>query len=257
MKNAKKISDPESFWNERFDEFGKLSTGFTDELLYRYDDKLRRKAFSSKIDLKKKPKILDVGCNYGPWTLSLAKMGLDVTGIDISSQAIKEAKKIAFDNNVQIRYLAKKAEDIEFGDEKFDIILSVTVLQHILDDKLYSKSLRKFHKYLEEGGKLVLIESAPNRKKRDKLSYKKERTFRKQIDLCREAGFRLVDYSGIDFLTYSFYWGINILPLPKKLKKLMQRTSIPITYFMDTIIGKIRMFSPFSYLKIMVFRKIK
>jgi 2-polyprenyl-3-methyl-5-hydroxy-6-metoxy-1,4-benzoquinol methylase len=40
-------------------------------------------------------KVLHLQCHFGQDTLSLAKLGAEVTGLDFSNEAIKEARKLA------------------------------------------------------------------------------------------------------------------------------------------------------------------
>src|SRR5688572_33141916 len=69
---------------------------------------LAGKSSLNEIELKglgdvKGKKILHLQCHFGMDTLSLARLGADVTGIDLSDASIEEAKKL----NGQLRLDAK------------------------------------------------------------------------------------------------------------------------------------------------------
>src|SRR5262245_9321753 len=93
-----------------------------------------RKAFGLLGDVANL-RVLDVGCGTGRWSITLAKMGSIVTGIDISSRMIELAKERALRNEIRnITFLNTTAEELDYRD-CFDLALSSTVLQHITDDK--------------------------------------------------------------------------------------------------------------------------
>ncbi len=49
-------------------------------------------------------KVLEIGCGYGNNSVWLAQQGFEVTGIDISAEAIQKAKENASDNDVQCEF---------------------------------------------------------------------------------------------------------------------------------------------------------
>ena len=71
-------------------------------LLYKNRDEVEAMAFIQRLinHLKPEPKskLLDIACGKGRHSKALADMGFDVTGIDISSDSIKEAKQYESEN---------------------------------------------------------------------------------------------------------------------------------------------------------------
>ena len=71
-------------------------------LLYQNRDEVEAIAFISRLIQHLNPKneatILDIACGKGRHSKALADMGFDVTGIDISSQSIEEAKQFETEN---------------------------------------------------------------------------------------------------------------------------------------------------------------
>jgi SAM-dependent methyltransferase len=98
--------------------------------------------------------VLDLGCGRGRWSKEYAKRGATVTGIDISPQAIG----ILTDEMPQHRFISGDIATVSFPDESFDIVNSVTVLQHMPDWK-QRIALDHLSRWLKPGGFAVLLEN--------------------------------------------------------------------------------------------------
>lgn len=84
----------------------------------------------------KSPKIFEVGCGFG-WNLDYLNENLKNSGIfgcDFSSGQLRYARNMFKDKDISFCY--GEAQDVPFKDRMFDISLSVTVLQHIPEDKI-------------------------------------------------------------------------------------------------------------------------
>ena len=84
-------------------------------------------------DVIKKKKILDLGCGGGILSEALAKEGARIKAIDTSFKLIKEAKKRAASKGYNISYENCDINKIFKRKEKFDIILSLEVIEHVSD----------------------------------------------------------------------------------------------------------------------------
>ena len=110
-------------------------------------DKIKQhfKIENKKESILKDLNILDIGCGGGLISEPLSRLGGNVTGIDASDKNIKVATIHSKKNNLKIRYLNKSPEQLnEF--EKFDIILSLEIVEHVNDVNLYIKSCNKLLK---------------------------------------------------------------------------------------------------------------
>lgn len=245
-----------SFWENRFTKFNKLSSGYTDEIIQNFDNRIRWKSFIREVKLNKEDKILDIGCNHGLWSIKLAKLGMDVTGIDIISKAIDIAKKNAAKASLNISFKEMKAEDIDFKPNSFDKIISITVMQHILHDDLFIKTLHKYNNQLKQNGLLILMESATNKTKAENLRYKRERTLKTHLNFCQKAGFQLIKLRGISHLSVKWYYGIEYLIKQKKVKQIIQFFGLIVLNPIDIFLTRFSLFNKYAVLKLMVFKKI-
>ena len=69
-------------------------------------------------------KILDVGCGAGFFSILLAKEGYQVIGIDLTPDMIKNARLLADEEKVSCEFQVMDAENPEFPDETFDVVIS-------------------------------------------------------------------------------------------------------------------------------------
>ena len=86
-------SDIKNYWDNKFELFEEHSSGYIDPYIQKIDDKIRWGTFIREVNLNPNEKILDAGCNFGLWSIRLAKLGLEVIGIDLINEAIKKQKK--------------------------------------------------------------------------------------------------------------------------------------------------------------------
>jgi 2-polyprenyl-3-methyl-5-hydroxy-6-metoxy-1,4-benzoquinol methylase/uncharacterized protein YbaR (Trm112 family) len=75
-------------------------------------------------------RMLDIGCNWGRWSISASRKGYRVAGIDPSLSAIMAAKRVAQQFNLAIDYICADARYLPFRDNSFDTVFSYSVIQH-------------------------------------------------------------------------------------------------------------------------------
>ncbi len=73
--------------------------------------------------------LLDLGCNWGRWSISAARKGWCVVGIDPSLGAIMAARR-AFKNECDVMFVCGDAQFLPFRDNIFQSVFSYSVVQH-------------------------------------------------------------------------------------------------------------------------------
>ena len=86
--------------------------------------------------------ILDVGCGGGLLCEPLSRLGGNVTGIDVSENAIITAKQHASKMGLKINYICTSLEELNIKKD-FDLIIASEVIEHVLDRKYFLKMIRK------------------------------------------------------------------------------------------------------------------
>lgn len=95
---------------------------------------------------------LDVGCGTGIYSLELAKYGLDVIGIDISSKMLKQAQNKASQAKHEITFLEGDFHHLPFEDEHFDLVFTNITMEFATQPKqVVSEAMR----VLKKGGRFI------------------------------------------------------------------------------------------------------
>ena len=96
--------------------------------------------------------LLDIGCNWGRWTIAAAQRGYRPIGIDPSFEAIVAARRIARQLGVDdARYVVADARKLPFADGTFDVVFSYGVLQHFSKSDV-ALSILDIRRVLGSGG---------------------------------------------------------------------------------------------------------
>lgn len=74
--------------------------------------------------------LLDIGCNWGRWSISASKKGLSVIGIDPSLGALIVAKELCAYQGIDAKFICADSRYLPFASETFDFVFSYSVLQH-------------------------------------------------------------------------------------------------------------------------------
>lgn len=93
--------------------------------------------------------VLDLGCAGGFMSEALDDRGATVTGIDPAEDAIKAARAHAQAGNRSISYDVGVGEALPYGNESFDAVVCVDVLEHVED---LAKVIAEVARVLRPGG---------------------------------------------------------------------------------------------------------
>ncbi|MEI8006483.1 MAG: class I SAM-dependent methyltransferase [Bacteroidota bacterium] len=101
-------------------------------------------------------KAIDLGCGAGNYSRYLAQKGFDVTGVDLSSEAIKIASARAVAEGLQCGFInVDLTDDLSPGFlSGFDFAFEWQILHHIYPEQR-AKYIANVHKLLKPGGKYL------------------------------------------------------------------------------------------------------
>lgn len=99
----------------------------------------------------------DLGCGTGTDSIALARLGLNVTSFDPSSEMIEKASANALMEKVKINFSVSNAANIpHYFNENFDLVISFgNTFANIKKEELY-KSLKRCYEILKKGGVLLV-----------------------------------------------------------------------------------------------------
>ena len=77
-------------------------------------------------------RVLDVGCGGGILTESMAKVGAQAKGIDLSEKALKVADLHSLETGIAVKYEYISAEDLAAKDAgQYDVVTCMEMLEHV------------------------------------------------------------------------------------------------------------------------------
>ena len=78
-------------------------------------------------------RLLDVGCGGGLLSEPMARLGAHVVGIDAAEECVRMARLHADEAGLEIDYRQATAEALAAGPERFDVVLSMELVEHVAD----------------------------------------------------------------------------------------------------------------------------
>ncbi|HIA12315.1 MAG TPA: class I SAM-dependent methyltransferase [Flavobacteriales bacterium] len=183
------------YWNNRARKFG--HTGWANYSIYAFDQLARLKAIESILtNLKLERNLaLDFGTGSGDFARILSKSFKKVIAFDTSEKVVeigrahgKDLKNIDFCSGNSVM-------DLAIGDGSLDLILSVTVLGHLMDNNQLSTHLHFFNTKLANNGRVIALEYTPANKPAS-TEYQNFLTLSDWQDAFAAKGFNLDDCVG-------------------------------------------------------------
>ncbi|XUP35591.1 bifunctional 2-polyprenyl-6-hydroxyphenol methylase/3-demethylubiquinol 3-O-methyltransferase UbiG (plasmid) [Xanthomonas axonopodis pv. vasculorum] len=99
-------------------------------------------------------RVLDVGCGGGLLSESMARLGAQVTAIDLAPELVKVARLHGLESGVQVDYRVQSVEDLAAEQPgSFDAVTCMEMLEHVPDP---TAIIRACASLLKPGGKLFL-----------------------------------------------------------------------------------------------------
>jgi 2-polyprenyl-3-methyl-5-hydroxy-6-metoxy-1,4-benzoquinol methylase len=211
------------YWDQRARDFASRGAGLRAVCSYGmpsfyngYIHLTQHLALAKHLRVAPGTRVLDIGCGIGRWSRMLARRGADVLGIDLAAAMIEEAKTRTAREGLseRIDYRVGDVVELNLG-QTFDLVLAVTVLQHILDENDFVRAAMNVGRHLAPGGRAVLLEAAPSRPNDSCDTHVfRARTAEQYLTAFRHAGLRAVSITGVD-------------PAPFKQKVLPRYRTMP------------------------------
>jgi ubiquinone/menaquinone biosynthesis C-methylase UbiE len=124
----------------------------------------------------KNKEVLEIGCGGGQNAIVLSKWGAKSTGLDISEEQIKYARKLARKERVKVRFYVGNFEDLsKFHDESFDIVLSSFAIGY---GENLSKTFQEASRVLRKTGLFVFCDVHPVANRGRAIRYGKTRVWK-------------------------------------------------------------------------------
>lgn len=176
LTGVKTVKDSKSQWDEKYSRptfvYGKSPAQFLAEN-YHY--------------IPYEGSVLDMGMGEGRNAVFLAQKGYKVTGVDISSVAVKKAYLLAQEFNVKIKGVVASMEDYKIAPNSFDAIICFYYVDRSLVEKIKS--------WLKPGGILIYEAYTTREKTRKKHDNLNDSDYLKEQELLRMfPGMRVLKY---------------------------------------------------------------
>jgi SAM-dependent methyltransferase len=160
-------------------------TGWKQPIVYAYDQRERLRFVERRISalgLRPGAKALDFGCGTGDFSRLLLRLGFDVVGYD-------PYMKPAW-SHARFTYIEERQRFMQLRVE-FDLIVSVTVLDHVLDALEFEAVLRRLRESSAVGGALLALEYAPDADAAAPAAHQAYRSLATWQSCLRRAGWEL------------------------------------------------------------------
>jgi len=108
-------------------------------------------------------KALDLGCGTGTNAITLSKHRWETTGVDFIRKAIREAKRKAARENIQVKFIMDDVTKLNKLDNHFDLILDIGCF-HNLSNKGKRNYILNLNRLLAPKGKFLIYAWIANNK---------------------------------------------------------------------------------------------
>ncbi|MFZ3588227.1 class I SAM-dependent DNA methyltransferase [Bacillus sp. DJP31] len=130
---------------------------------YIYDELMKDVPYESWLEYflnripaeKRYGQVLDLACGTGSLSVPIAKMGFDVTGIDLSTEMLSVADEKARNEQVQITFLEQDMTNL-VGTASFDLVLCFCdSLNYLKDEQAVTSTFKGVYDSLKSNGQFM------------------------------------------------------------------------------------------------------
>jgi SAM-dependent methyltransferase len=104
-------------------------------------------------------RVLDIACGSGNAAIPAAKIGAEVTGLDLVPELLEAGRETAAEVGVEIKWIEGDAEQVPFEDGSFDVVISTVGIMFAPDHRL---AAREAARVLRPGGRIGLANWRPD-----------------------------------------------------------------------------------------------
>ena len=173
--------------------------------------------------------LLDVGCNWGRWTIAAVRPGYSAVGIDPSLGAVLAAKRLAKEQGLTAHFLVGDARSLPFSPGSINVAFSYSVFQHFSKGDAV-KSIQELGRVLSNDGTALV--QMPNRLGIRCLYHQARRGFAQPNDFevrywsLRELRRIFTENIGPTKLSVDCFFGIGLQASDSKLMSPSKRAVI-------------------------------
>lgn len=232
---------PETYWDEVASNIsqrnGSNIIAGDDEPYYEYKRKRLVELFK-KISVTNK-NILEFGCGPGGNLLYFSLAGANASGVDISENMLQIARQRLKGHSVNLQKINNHL--LPFNDNAFDIVFTVTVLQHNTNELELRKILHEIGRVCNKD--LYLFERIEKRIKGHESNTGRPVSYYEQILL--QEGYKLTEVKFMQLQASYFVCGLLRKVFSSKTKKegeplnkagiFLQKILLPITSLIDLV----------------------
>jgi SAM-dependent methyltransferase len=102
-------------------------------------------------------RVLDVGCGTGALAGRLAARGYDVVGVDPSAGMLEVMRS----RHPGLEAVAASGTALPFGDDEFDLVLTVAALHHVAEPRAVRQTLGEMTRVSKPGGRILIWDHNP------------------------------------------------------------------------------------------------
>lgn len=146
-------------WDRRADRPGLhavLSARWSNEDCVAVSEEQQELIISSLPDLTGRV-VLDLGCGIGRLSTLLSERATQVIGLDVSQKMLQRARTDVRKSSVS--FVLASAGYLPFPKGAFDVVIASFVLQHILDEVLFERTLKEIACVTKPNGLALLFDS--------------------------------------------------------------------------------------------------
>jgi ubiquinone/menaquinone biosynthesis C-methylase UbiE len=201
----------------------------------------QRLALNPWFQVRPGTRVLDVGCGVGRWSRLLASRGALVTGVDLSPTMIAQSKRRTTDAGLSncCRFLVQDSTALEVPG-RFDLVLGITVLQHILDPLALRSAVVKMAAHMAGTGRMVLLEAAPTSMVAScDTTVFRARQRSEYLQLFADCGLRVHRITGVDPAPFKTWLLPHVRKMPRPVSVAALAAATVLSAPVDTLFGRI------------------